>query len=91
MHTINVFIPLVRAGRTKKVISISSGAADAAGIIASGNPGSGPYVISKAGLNIAVVKYAVEYKDEGIVFLALSPGLVNTDGVAFRMLSIAIW
>ena len=37
-----------------------------------------PYSISKAAVNLAHAKYAAEYKKEGIIFVALSPGLVNT-------------
>lgn len=36
------------------------------------------YSISKAGLNMAVAKFAAAYKDEGIIFLNVSPGLVKT-------------
>lgn len=37
-----------------------------------------PYSTSKAAVNMIVAKYAAQYKAEGFVFLALSPGLVNT-------------
>lgn len=40
--------------------------------------GAACYSISKGALNIAVAKYAVEYKEDGIIFVALSPGLVKT-------------
>jgi NAD(P)-dependent dehydrogenase (short-subunit alcohol dehydrogenase family) len=36
------------------------------------------YAISKAALNMAVAKFAAALKQEGFVFLALSPGLVDT-------------
>ncbi|EMD33051.1 hypothetical protein CERSUDRAFT_98663 [Gelatoporia subvermispora B] len=78
IHTINAFLPLVRAGSTKKVISISSGLGDHASTVVSGYAFSAPYSISKAALNLAVAKYAAQYKDEGVLFAAISPGLVNT-------------
>ena len=84
IHTINAFIDLIRAGSTKKVISLSTGAADLEAILTTGDPSNGPYAMSKAALNMAVVKYANAFKDEGIVFLALSPGVVLTDTVAHR-------
>lgn len=34
--------------------------------------------MSKAAMNLAVAKYAAQYKDEGLVFLSISPGLVKT-------------
>ena len=40
-----------------------------------------PYAISKAGLNMAIAKFHVQYKDEGILFMAISPGLVETGGL----------
>ncbi|KAI5120303.1 hypothetical protein M0805_005807 [Coniferiporia weirii] len=78
IHTINAFLPLLRAGEVKKVVSLSSGIGDLEGTLAMGYSYSAPYCISKAALNMAVAKYAMEYKKEGFVFLALSPGLVNT-------------
>ena len=36
------------------------------------------YSISKAASNLAVAKYAAQFKEEGIVFLSISPGLVRT-------------
>jgi NAD(P)-dependent dehydrogenase (short-subunit alcohol dehydrogenase family) len=39
---------------------------------------SAPYSISKAAVNMVNAKYAAQYKPEGFVFLAISPGLVNT-------------
>ncbi len=42
--------------------------------------GTVPYSVSKAALNMIVVKYALEprNKEEGFTFLALSPGAVDT-------------
>ncbi|TFY65907.1 hypothetical protein EVG20_g5179 [Dentipellis fragilis] len=77
-HTINTFLPLVKKGSLKKVIVISSGAGDLDLTLASGYETSGPYSISKAAVNMAVAKYAAEYKPQGILFLAISPGLVDT-------------
>jgi NAD(P)-dependent dehydrogenase (short-subunit alcohol dehydrogenase family) len=51
---------------------------DTESVLKSGIPNHAPYSISKAALNMVVAKYAVEYKAEGFVFLAISPGLVNT-------------
>jgi len=49
-------------------------------VLKAGLPNHAPYSISKAALNMAVAKYAAEYKTEGFVFLAISPGLVNKSG-----------
>ena len=89
IHTINAFLPLIRAGSTKKVFSVSSAAADPDAMKSFGMAGLGPYCISKAGLNITTVNYAVEYKDEGVIFVAISPGFVNTETAARGKVSIA--
>ncbi|KAF7983093.1 hypothetical protein HWV62_24023 [Athelia sp. TMB] len=78
IHTINAFLPLLRKGKAKKVITLSSGMGDVDFVLRSGVPNQAPYSISKTALNMAIAKYAVEYKAEGFVFVAVSPGLVNT-------------
>lgn len=77
-HTINAFLPLLRKGTAKKVITISSGMGDLDFTSRTGISTQAPYSISKAALNMVIVKYAAQYKSEGFVFLAISPGLVNT-------------
>ena len=37
-----------------------------------------PYCISKATVNLAVAKYNALYKQEGMLFMAISPGFVST-------------
>ncbi|KAJ6601253.1 hypothetical protein DFH09DRAFT_1355441 [Mycena vulgaris] len=78
VHTTNAFLPLLRNGSTKKVITLSSGVADLEYTLLRGNPNQASYSISKAALNMVVAKYAAQFKDEGFTFLAISPGLVNT-------------
>jgi len=43
-----------------------------------GIPSAAPYSISKAALNMLIVKYHNVYKFEGILFMGISPGLVAT-------------
>ena len=62
----------------KKVVTLSTGIADTDFILGSEFSVGAPYGISKAAVNMAVVKYAVKYKSEGFTFLCISPGLVNT-------------
>ncbi|KIA75404.1 hypothetical protein HK57_00123 [Aspergillus ustus] len=80
IHLINLLLPLIQKGQAKKVITITSGMADIE-LIAKFDIASGaPYSISKAAMNAAVAKFSAEYRKEGILFLGLSPGLVNTNG-----------
>jgi len=79
IFTINAFLPLLKRGTTKKVITISSAVGDPEFVrAAKGLDSDAPYAISKAAVNLANAKYAVEYENEGFTFVALSPGLVNT-------------
>jgi len=38
-----------------------------------------PYAASKAAANVVVAKYAAALKEEGILFLSMSPGYVSTE------------
>jgi NAD(P)-dependent dehydrogenase (short-subunit alcohol dehydrogenase family) len=78
INTINIFLPLLKKGKSKKVITLSTGLADPDMTIKSDLVTSGPYAISKAAVNMVNAKYAAQYKPEGFVFLAISPGLVDT-------------
>jgi NAD(P)-dependent dehydrogenase (short-subunit alcohol dehydrogenase family) len=78
MYSVNAFLPLIRKGRVKKIIVISTGVADLDLTLESGHPAAVAYCVSKAALNMVVAKYANELKREGITLLALSPGIVNT-------------
>ncbi|KAJ7176206.1 hypothetical protein C8R43DRAFT_1057499 [Mycena crocata] len=78
IHCTNTFLPLLRKGTAKKVISISSGHGDIDAVLQMSMYESPGYAISKAALNLAMAKYAAELKPDGFVFLSLSPGVVNT-------------
>ena len=74
----NAFLPLIRKGKDKKIVDISSGIVDLPLVEKTGVTSGVPYAISKASTNILVAKFAAELRDEGIWVLALSPGWVNT-------------
>lgn len=78
VHTVNAFLPLLRAGTTKKVVTLSSGLGDLDLTLKSGFMGQFAYSVSKAAVNMMNAKYAAEYAEQGFVFLAISPGLVAT-------------
>lgn len=89
-NAINAFLPLLRAGTSKKIVAISTGAGDLEFARLTGMSRNSPYPISKAALNMAVVQFALALKPEGFTVLALSPGAVNTWGeptskLAFRL------
>ncbi|EJD36368.1 putative short-chain dehydrogenases/reductase [Auricularia subglabra TFB-10046 SS5] len=75
----NAFLPLLRKGQVKKVLSLSSGLADPASVLMVGNKYGAAYGITKVGVEMANIKYATKYKEEGFTFLTISPGIVKTD------------
>ncbi|KAF1816828.1 NAD(P)-binding protein [Eremomyces bilateralis CBS 781.70] len=78
IHLINLYLPLILKGTTKKVIAISTGMADIDFIAKFGVTIGSPYAISKAAMNAAVAKFSAQYAGQGVLFLNISPGLVNT-------------
>jgi NAD(P)-dependent dehydrogenase (short-subunit alcohol dehydrogenase family) len=78
VHLFNLTIPLVLKGRAKKVIAISTGMADIDITAKYDLDLSGPYSISKVALNMAIAKFSAEYSKDGVLFLSVSPGLVDT-------------
>lgn len=79
IKSIHAFVPLIREGKGKKVVTISTGMADLDLINSTEVAFASPYAISKAAVNVAIAKYNALYKKEGILFLAVSPGYVATE------------
>ncbi|GLB02609.1 hypothetical protein AtubIFM57258_003967 [Aspergillus tubingensis] len=73
------YLPLMQNSKVKKIINISS----AYGSITSAREVSyapcPAYKISKAALNALTVQYALSYQEEGFIFLAVSPGWLQSD------------
>lgn len=81
IHTTNAFLPLLKkAAETAlvKVVTLSSGLGDADLTLASRYAEQAPYSASKAAVNMVVAKYAALFSDHNVVFLAISPGVVDT-------------
>jgi len=78
-HTINAFLPLIRKGQLKKIVTLSSGMADLDLINDYDIAVAGPYSVSKAATNALMAKYhAAVGKKEGICCFCISPGYVQT-------------
>jgi len=78
VHLFNAFMPLILKGDVKKVISISSGMASDSLVTKFGVYEAGPYTVSKSAMNMVVSKFQAEYESNGVLFLSISPGLVDT-------------
>ena len=77
IHLFNLFLPLVLKGKVKKVITLSSGHADLGLINDLEVVNSGLYAAFKAALNVIVAKYNAQYKKDGVLFVSISPGVVD--------------
>ncbi|KAF2670229.1 NAD(P)-binding protein [Microthyrium microscopicum] len=78
VHLFNLFTPLILKGKVKKVISISTGLADYELLSKFEIEGGAPYSISKAALNAAVAHFSAQYAKDGVLFISISPGVVET-------------
>ncbi len=77
IHLYNLFMPLVLKGKVKKVICITSGLGD---LDITNNlelDTASLYSISKAAMNMVTAKFNAQYKKDGVLFLGISPGMVD--------------
>lgn len=75
MRVTRAFLPHLRRGTTKKVLSITSGMAS---IEDNHSGGAYAYRMSKAALNMMNRSLAVDLRSEGIVCCVINPGWVRT-------------
>ena len=81
IHLYNVFLPLVLKGKVKKVVCITSGMGDL-DFCNNFEIDSGPlYSASKAAMNLVTAKFNAQYKKDGVLFLGISPGMVDVGNI----------
>ncbi|KAF4334733.1 protoporphyrinogen oxidase [Fusarium beomiforme] len=78
LHLFNLFTPLVLKGQGKKVIAISSGMSDLDFVRQFEIDSAPAYAISKAGLSVLIAKFAARYAREGVLFMSVCPGSVDS-------------
>lgn len=78
VHLFNIYLPLLLKGNAKKAIAISSGMADIEFVNEFDIANGAPYTMTKAAMNAAIAKFNAQYKSQGVLFLSISPGMVNT-------------
>ncbi|GME23728.1 Short-chain dehydrogenase [Neofusicoccum parvum] len=78
IHLFNLCMPLLLNGDIKKAITISSGMADLDLVNQYRIDLAAPYSISKAAVNMAVSKFHAQYAEDGVLFMGISPGIVDT-------------
>lgn len=79
------FLPLIIKGNAKKVLSISSAMGDLDLNREYEFDHATLYSASKAALNMVNIKFGVQYKKDGVLFISMCPGLVDTGGFNDRM------
>jgi NAD(P)-dependent dehydrogenase (short-subunit alcohol dehydrogenase family) len=77
IHLFHQFLPLVLKGKAKKVITITTGVADLDLTNDLEIDVGALYAASKAATNMIVAKFNVQYKKDGVLFMGISPGLVE--------------
>jgi NAD(P)-dependent dehydrogenase (short-subunit alcohol dehydrogenase family) len=78
VHLFNTFMPLILRGGVKKVITLSTGMADQDLVLKYGVYEGGPYAVSKAAMNMVIAKFQAEYEKDGVLFMGVCPGVVET-------------
>ncbi|KAK7026195.1 hypothetical protein R3P38DRAFT_1027529 [Favolaschia claudopus] len=78
VHSTNAFLPLLKNGSTKKVLTLSSALGHLGFTRESNAAGQVSYGIAKAALNMVIAKFAADLREEGVLFLAICPGMVDT-------------
>ena len=81
IYLYNLFMPLILAGGTKKVICISSGMADTKLCNDYELTGGSLYAISKAAMNMVTAKFNAQYKSQGVLFMGICPGMVDVGAI----------
>lgn len=72
------FLPLLLKGTAKKVLSLSSGLGDLEFSREYDFDQAIFYSSSKAALNMINIKFGAQYKKDGVLFISMCPGLVDT-------------
>jgi NADP-dependent 3-hydroxy acid dehydrogenase YdfG len=85
IHLFHLFLPLVLKGKVKKVITISTGLADLELTNEYEVETGALYAASKAAMNVIVAKFNAQYKKDGVLFMSISPGLVEVGRYADGM------
>lgn len=80
VHLFGLLIPFVLKGDAKKVITISTGLADDSLTSRQQIELSTSYSVSKAAVNTIVAKYHAQYAKFGVLFMSISPGVIDNGG-----------
>lgn len=83
-RVVKAFLPALRAGKSKKIILLSSLSGSLAKQKGARWGQRGPYAVTKAAVNMLAVQFDNELRDDGFTVIPIHPGWVATDmGNAF--------
>lgn len=85
----SVFMPLVLKGDVKKVITIGSPMGNNDIISSLKIEIGGCYAVSKAAMLTTVAKFHAQYADDGVLFMSVAPGVVDTGNAAPGITSLS--
>ena len=85
VNLINLALPLLEKGTEKKIIVITTGLADQDLTRDFDLFESPSYAISKTAVDMMVAKYHAEHSSRGLLFLGISPGVVDTGNMPTEM------
>ncbi|KAH9929440.1 NAD-P-binding protein [Fomitopsis serialis] len=77
VHAVNAFLPLLRKGTAKKIITIGSEGGDSSLVWKMRLAKAAAYGTTKAAENMVATKYAAELENEGFTVVSVSPGMVD--------------
>jgi NAD(P)-dependent dehydrogenase (short-subunit alcohol dehydrogenase family) len=78
IHLYTLFMPQILKGKGKKVILISSGMGDMEWTRNYELETGALYSATKAAMNLIQAKFHAQYKKDGVLFLSICPGMVDT-------------
>lgn len=78
-HVTRELLPLLRAGKEKKIVFLSSGMGAISKTLERQMPSAAPYSVSKAAIDMVAAYFSNELYDEGFCVIAQDPGHVLTD------------
>ncbi len=81
IHLFNLFMPLILKGQQKKVVYITSGLADLDLISKHDVAMNASYSVGKAAANTVGAKFSAVYAKDGVLFMSISPGVVDTGNI----------
>lgn len=82
IHSVNAFLPLLRAGTAKKIVIIGTEGGQTEFVWKLRVSGMAAYGATKASEEIIMTKYAALLEPEGFTVVAISPGVVDTSSTA---------